>query len=286
MELRLPVSAGELTRAEQKILDYINTNMDSFLYLPIGQLAQQLGLSDATLSRFARHVGCRDFKALKSLVVEQMSGPAGKMAGTLAQEADFSPEAWLQRQQLYLEKTAQQLRTPEFHRAADALVSARRVLIHGKNASAALAQMLSFRLRRLGLEVSLLPSGGSELLEGLVQAGEGDLVVMFSFHLFGGAGVHALNVDAFCILQSQGQLVAPQFQFDGVAHGGNLAQGHQRARGEAHVQKMAAQRAGAIHRRDGGGFADRQLIKCHCVNPSFEKTGQPPRLWYGFNTLL
>lgn len=181
MELRLPVSAGELTRAEQKILDYINTNMDSFLYLPIGQLAQQLGLSDATLSRFARHVGCRDFKALKSLVVEQMSGPAGKMAGTLAQEADFSPEAWLQRQQLYLEKTAQQLRTPEFHRAADALVSARRVLIHGKNASAALAQMLSFRLRRLGLEVSLLPSGGSELLEGLVQAGEGDLVVMFSF---------------------------------------------------------------------------------------------------------
>lgn len=40
MELRLPVSAGELTRAEQKILDYINTNMDSFLYLPIGQLAQ------------------------------------------------------------------------------------------------------------------------------------------------------------------------------------------------------------------------------------------------------
>ena len=112
------------------------------------------------------------------------------------------------------------------------------------------------------------------------------LVVMFSFHLFGGAGVHALNVDAFCILQAQGQLVAPQLQFDGVAHGGNLAQGHQRARGEAHVQKMAAQRAGAIHRRDGGGFADRQLIKCHCVNPSFEKTGQPPRLWYGFNTLL
>ena len=55
------------------------------------------------------------------------------------------------------------------------------MLIHGKNASAALAQMLSFRLRRLGLEVSLLPSGGSELLEGLVQAGEGDLVVMFSF---------------------------------------------------------------------------------------------------------
>ena len=41
--------------------------------------------------------------------------------------------------------------------------------------------LLHFRLRRLGLQVSLLPSGGSELLEGLSQAAENDLVVLFSF---------------------------------------------------------------------------------------------------------
>ena len=44
-----------------------------------------------------------------------------------------------------------------------------------------MAQLLYFRLRRLGLQVSLLPSGGSELLEGLAQAAEEDLVVLFSF---------------------------------------------------------------------------------------------------------
>ena len=44
-----------------------------------------------------------------------------------------------------------------------------------------MAQLLYFRLRRLGLQVSLLPSGGSELLEGLSQAAENDLVVLFSF---------------------------------------------------------------------------------------------------------
>lgn len=62
-----------------------------------------------------------------------------------------------------------------------ALAGAHRVFIHGKNASASLAQMLHFRLRRLGLNVALLPSGGSELLEGLAQAGEQDTVVLFSF---------------------------------------------------------------------------------------------------------
>ena len=84
MDLRLPAAAGELTRAEQKILDYINTNTDTFLFLSIGQLAERLELSDATVSRFARHVGCRDFKALKSLVLEQSPGPAVKLAATLS----------------------------------------------------------------------------------------------------------------------------------------------------------------------------------------------------------
>ena len=75
------------------------------------QLAQQLELSDATVSRFARHVGCRDFKALKALVMEQASGPAVKMAGTLQQEESFSPQSWLTRQQEDLEKTAPLLST-------------------------------------------------------------------------------------------------------------------------------------------------------------------------------
>ena len=180
MTLRLEIPAGTLTRAEQKILDYINTNTDTFLFSSIGQLAQRLELSDATVSRFARHAGCSDFKELKSLVMEQASGPAAKMAGTLSRKEGFSPAAWLEQQQMYLKKTVELMNDREFEQAVDGIVSARRIFLHGKNASAALAQMLAFRLRRVGLNVSILPSGGSELLEGLVQAGEGDLVVMFS----------------------------------------------------------------------------------------------------------
>ena len=179
--MQFSVDVGDLTRAEQKILEFINTNRDTFLYLSIGQLAQALDMSDATVSRFARHVGCRDYKSLKALVMEQSAGPAAKMAGTLGREGGFSPAAWLEHQQLCLSKTAQQLDEAEFQRGVEAVSGARRIFIHGKNASASLAQMLHFRLRRLGLNVSLLPSGGSELLEGLAQAGEEDTVILFSF---------------------------------------------------------------------------------------------------------
>lgn len=181
MELSLAISPGELTRAEQKILNYINTNTDSFLLSSIGQLSQHLGISDATVSRFARHAGCADFKGLKTMVMEQAAGPAAKIAGTLSQDGGFSPAAWLERQQLYLRKTIQQLDDETFHKATEALIRARRIFLHGKNASYPLAQMLAFRLRRLGLHVILLPTGGSELMEGLFQAEARDLVVMFSF---------------------------------------------------------------------------------------------------------
>ncbi len=181
MQLHLPIPLEELTRAEQRILEYINTNTDTFLFLSIGQLAEQLEVSDATLSRFARHVGCQDYKALKAMVLEQASGPAVKMARTLLQDECFSPQTWLERQQCYLQKTAEQLVSAEFDRAADAICAAQCVFVHGKNASAALAQLLAFRLRRVGVRVALLPSGGSELLEGLAQAGQNDLAVLFSF---------------------------------------------------------------------------------------------------------
>lgn len=174
MELRLDVSPGELTRAEQKILDYINTNPDTFLFLSIGQLAQRLELSDATVSRFARHVGCTDFKDLKmpgdgaSLRAGGQNGghpvPGGcvfsrRVAGApAAVSGENRPAAG-----------PGGIRP----RAAAAITDARQIFLHGKNASAPLAQMLAFRLRRLGLQVLVLPSGGSEVLEGLSQAGEG-----------------------------------------------------------------------------------------------------------------
>ena len=143
MELSLAISPGELTRSEQKILNYINTNPDSFLLASIGQLSQHLGISDATVSRFARHAGCADFKGLKTMVVEQAAGPAAKIAGTLSQDGGFSPAAWLERQQHYLRKTIQQLDDATFRKATEALLQANRIFLHGKNASYPLAQMLA-----------------------------------------------------------------------------------------------------------------------------------------------
>lgn len=183
MQLEFPQMPEKLTPAEQGLLEYIEGNREEFLFMTIGQLALRMHVSEATISRFARHLGCQDFKQLKQLVLSQnhLEGPAGKLAGTLFAEGEFQALNFLRQQQVCLERTMQQLDEQEFCAAIEAICSAERIFIHAKSASFSMAQLLFFRLRRLNLQVSLLPSGGTELLEGLVQAGEGDLVILFGF---------------------------------------------------------------------------------------------------------
>lgn len=181
MQLQYPQLPEQLTRADSKLLDYIANHTDEFLFSSIGQLARRLELSEATVSRFVRHVGCRDYKELKQVVMRQsaLDGPAARLAGTIGGE-EFTAGAWLRRQQAYLQKTLENLDENAVQSAVQALAEARRVFIHARSASSSLAQLLFFRLRRLGIEVSLLPSGGSEVLEGLAQVQREDLVVLFS----------------------------------------------------------------------------------------------------------
>ena len=105
MHLKFPVTPEKLTPAERKLLEYIEGNREEFLFMTIGQLAAKLEVSEATISRFARHLGCQDFKQLKNIVIEQnhLEGPAGKMAGTLftdGSESSFQAANYL-RQQMF-----------------------------------------------------------------------------------------------------------------------------------------------------------------------------------------
>lgn len=183
MPLQFPQNPEKLTPAERRLLEFVESHREEFLFMTIGQLSADLGVSEATISRFARHLGCQDFKQLKNHVLAQnhLEGPAGKLARTVLADGEFDPRRYLLQQQTCLQKTMEALDPAAFGQALEALLSARRIFIQAKSASASMGQLLFFRLRRLGLPVELLPSSGSELLEGLVQAGAGDLVVFFGF---------------------------------------------------------------------------------------------------------
>lgn len=171
------------TKAEQKIIDYIYQNMSSLLILSIGQLSDRLGVSEATISRFAKHAGYKDFKELKSDIISQsdQESPAEKMAETLMNNDSSEIINLLRRQQIYIEKTIEQIDHSEVENAVDAITNAKQIYLYGKGASIGLAKLFEFRLNRFGMQVTMLPSGGSGIFEKLINVQREDLIIIFGF---------------------------------------------------------------------------------------------------------
>lgn len=171
------------TKSDMKIREFIENSSEEFLFMSIGQLARRLQVSEATISRFARHIGYRDFKEMKNALIRQKTdqGAARKLAGTLMKNQGFDLSGWFAFQKDCMEKTLENLDEKEFERAVEQIRTARRIYIHAKNASAATGQLLFFRLRRLGFDVFMVPSGGTEVVEGIVHAEEGDVVILFGY---------------------------------------------------------------------------------------------------------
>lgn len=183
MEIKLPELPEKYTRADSKLLKYIETHTEKFLFMSISQLSKETGMSEATISRFAKHMGFRDYKDMRNKIIRQQSehGAARKLAGTLSKSEGFDLYQWFSFQQECMQITLDNTNLEMFSQAIDFILNAKRIYIHAKNASSSAAQLLFFRLRRLGFDVIIIPSGGSESMEGIAHAGKGDLVILFSF---------------------------------------------------------------------------------------------------------
>ena len=107
MPLTFPQMPDKLTANETTILEYLNRNSNAFLFLNIAQLAAALDVSEATISRFARHVGCRDFKNLKQVVLGQVEQPGPvqkKTAVSAGRRTNCCPAFWNSRNIVWKER--------------------------------------------------------------------------------------------------------------------------------------------------------------------------------------
>lgn len=181
MNLDFLENGKTLTKAEQRIADYIVSDPSKFLLTPINVVAEELGISEATMSRFVRHVGFTDYKEFKKHIAAHadFSGPAVKMHNTIADDLNFAD--WFERQSAYLLYNARMIDTEVVERAVHMIKDAQHVYIFGRNSSRSLATMLEYRLRRIGKHTVLLTGDSAEIIEGMANITENDLVIYFAF---------------------------------------------------------------------------------------------------------
>jgi DNA-binding MurR/RpiR family transcriptional regulator len=162
----------QLRKAERKVAEIILADLAAAAGDSIGVLARRAGVSEASVTRFAKALGCRDVRALKlslaqaAAVGQRFLAPDGGAAGVSA-TADRIHEDIVQT----LEANRALMAQEDYARAAAVLAQAPMIYVFGMGGgSTAMADEARFRLMRLGYPVA---SYHDALLQRMVSAALG-----------------------------------------------------------------------------------------------------------------
>jgi DNA-binding MurR/RpiR family transcriptional regulator len=173
----------DLTPHQKVIADYVQKNTNAILYMTETEIAAQLELSNATVSRFWKSIGFESFKDFKNNLKErEIISPANKLKNIMNQvQTNEMQQQMLALSTQHLQETLQYFSSETFEQAVDALTSSNSIYIYSPGPSEGLAQLINFRLSRFGLSIHCLPKSGHELFESLVHMKKDDTVLIFGF---------------------------------------------------------------------------------------------------------
>ncbi|RDW15723.1 MurR/RpiR family transcriptional regulator [Oceanobacillus chungangensis] len=168
---------------QYKLADYIQKNFNHVLLSTEQEISDALKISIATVSRFWRTVGYKNFKDFKATMRRQLDvSPAGKMENIMNSVAGQE----IEHHNLYvsinhLQKTIEHFSDHSFNVAVEMLTTAKQIYIHSPGPSEGLGALMTYRLSRFGLSLQSFEKGGSEILEDLLHLTKDDVVVLFAF---------------------------------------------------------------------------------------------------------
>ncbi|WP_282940147.1 MurR/RpiR family transcriptional regulator [Paenibacillus sp. RC67] len=183
MEKKFEWNLAELSSNQKKIADFIEKNSARMPLLTEQDIATELQISIASVSRFWKAVGYKNLKDFKLALMEERDvSPANKMRNMLNKvEADDLPGNMMELGVQYLNETAAELSREHFQLAVEAINAARHLYVYAPGPSEGLGSLLRFRLMRFGYAIQSLPKSGRELYEYLPLLQQGDVVIIFGF---------------------------------------------------------------------------------------------------------
>lgn len=176
----------QLTKSEKRIASFLNQNQDEAAFLPAGDIAERLQLSEATMVRFARALGFDNYPAMRAALQEgfrhrlthssrlrsrldELRTGGDIFERLVASEIDFMTEA------------LQTLDRKAFNAAVELLRTHKRVFVFGLGPSISLVDLLDIRLTRSARQVIPLKTSGREILEPLLLMSHEDLLIAIGF---------------------------------------------------------------------------------------------------------
>lgn len=144
-----------LAQNDRKLADFLLINPEQARHLSSQKLAQQTGVSQSAVVKFAQKLGYKGFPALKQALSEIVAAP--EQAVTLHNQILSTDSLKTVGEKLLAEKAAALRATLDINseqrltEALDMLRSARRVILTGLGASGLVAKDLAYKLLKIGV---------------------------------------------------------------------------------------------------------------------------------------
>lgn len=173
-----------LTAGQRKAIDRMLADTRYAAVISAPELAQEVGVSESTITRAAQALGFSGYPDLQSRLREQFFGAVHDRMSGMATLGD-TPHAAAIRVMLEdaetVRMTAEDLQPDALIAATQMLVNARRVYIFGARGSHGLAVILGMGLRLLLPDTLVLSQAAGDLEDQLLNMGPEDALVGISF---------------------------------------------------------------------------------------------------------
>ena len=175
----------KLSKGQKLIAQYIMNNYDKVAFMTTSKLAEEVGVSESTVVRFANVIGFSGYPKFQDALQELIKNKL-----TTVQRVDLDEE--YNNEKLVLKKvlksdienirdTIEDIDTKQFEEATNKILKARKIYILGTRSSFVIAQYLSFYLNIIMDDVHLIRLDMGDSYEQMIKITENDLVICISF---------------------------------------------------------------------------------------------------------
>jgi DNA-binding MurR/RpiR family transcriptional regulator len=176
----------QLTKSEKRIANYLRKNQEEAAFMSASELADRLGLSEATMVRFARSLGFGSYPEMREVLQDNFRRRvthSARLRGRLddLREGGDIFERLVASEIDYLTQALETVDRQALHQAVELLRSRKHVFVFGVGPSVSLVDLLEIRLTRFGSQVTALTTAGREMLEPLLQMTGQDLLFVICF---------------------------------------------------------------------------------------------------------
>lgn len=159
-----------LSKLEKKVADYVIHHSNDLLNIHIKEMAAQIDVSVATITRFCHKIGAKSFVEFKILLRDAVRNE---------QVSDHALESVNQMYRAVVESTEALTDLTVYQRACQWIKAAKRVHIFGLGSSGLSAEELKLRISRMGLKVDTHLDSHSIIIGSSLVSAE-DVVIAIS----------------------------------------------------------------------------------------------------------